>query len=139
LEQPSNSRAILVVTAVIAGDGVVLLARKAGGPHRGLWEFPGGKVEAGETPEAVLARELWEEFGITVEVGAFIAASVYAYEHVTVDLRAYAVRYASGALTLTEHDAVRWVPITRLGEYAMPEADVPIARALLECRRRRGA
>ena len=89
---------IVVVAAVIERDGAVLLARrKPGGPHGGLWEFPGGKVELNELPEEALAREIYEEFGVAVEIGEFIVASVHAYAHVAVDLRAYAVRLLDGA------------------------------------------
>jgi mutator protein MutT len=128
--------AVIVVAGVIECDGTVLLARrKVGGPHGALWEFPGGKLEAGETPEQALARELMEEFGITTEIGGFIAASVHSYAHISVDLRAYAVRVLGGAFQLTDHDAVRWVPLGELGRYGMPAADVPIAQALLRRQR----
>ena len=99
MEQRSPDRVpIVVVAAVIERDGAVLLARrKPGGPHGGLWEFPGGKVERGELPEQALARELYEEFGVAAEVGQFIVASVHAYAHAAVDLRAYAARHPAGA------------------------------------------
>ena len=132
-QSPADRAPIVVVAAVIERDGAVLLARrKPGGPHGGLWEFPGGKVEHGELPEQALARELYEEFGVAAEVGEFIVASVHAYAHVAVDLRAYAVRLPDGVPHMTDHDALAWVPVAELERYPMPAADVPIARALRE-------
>ena len=127
----ADRRPIVVVAAVIERDGTVLLARrKPGGPHAGLWEFPGGKVEVGELPELALARELREELGVEVEVGELIAASVHVYAHMAVDLRAYAVRCPGEVRLLTDHDALVWAPVAELDRYPMPAADVPIAQAL---------
>ena len=130
-QRPPDRVPIVVVAAVIERDGAVLLARrKTGGPHGGLWEFPGGKVERGELPEQALARELYEEFGVAAEVGRFIVASVHAYAHAAVDLRAYAARLLDGVPRLTDHDALAWVPLGELEGYPMPAADLPIARFL---------
>ena len=69
-----------VTAAIIRKNGKVLIARRARGQHlEGLWEFPGGKIENGETPEACLKRELFEEFGIDVRIGRFIAESCFSY------------------------------------------------------------
>ncbi|HWQ11389.1 MAG TPA: (deoxy)nucleoside triphosphate pyrophosphohydrolase [Roseiflexaceae bacterium] len=127
-EGRSGERPVVAVTAaVIRRGGAVLLARRAGGRAQAhLWEFPGGKIEPGETPEDCLARELAEELGIAVEVGAHLLTTRHAYPHVTIELHAYAVRYQGDAFQLTDHDAVAWVPLDELERYPMPEADVPI-------------
>jgi 8-oxo-dGTP diphosphatase len=119
---------VVDVTAAVLrrGEAVLLARRQPGKSQGGLWEFPGGKIEPGETPEACLARELAEEFGIEVEVGEYLLTSRYSYSHITVDLHAYAVRYVGGELRLVDHDAVAWVQPRDLGRYAVPPADEPI-------------
>ncbi|MCB9734057.1 MAG: NUDIX domain-containing protein [Deltaproteobacteria bacterium] len=123
------------VTAAIIrdGEGRVLLARRR--PERrqgGRWEFPGGKIEPGETPEACLLRELEEELGLTGGVvGSCVATSVHDDGRGAVELLAYEVRGARGEIVLVDHDAVVWARPDELLGYDMPEADVPIARAII--------
>jgi 8-oxo-dGTP diphosphatase len=120
---------MLVAAAIIVrADGAMLIARRAvGRSHAGLWEFPGGKLEPGETPEACLARELREELGIVVEVGAYVAAGVAGQ----ITLLGYRARIVTGELSLSDHDAVAWVLPADLAAYPMPPADLPIAVALV--------
>ena len=123
----------LRVTAALIADaqGRLLVARRGPGRHlEGLWEFPGGKIEPGESPQACLARELHEELGIAATIGALRASCVHAYERVTIELLAYDAVWVSGALTLKDHDALEWVEPARLLDLALAPADVPIARAL---------
>jgi 8-oxo-dGTP diphosphatase len=123
-----------VVTAAIARrDGLVLIARR--GPRQklaGLWEFPGGKLEGGETPEHCLARELREEFGIEVVVEKFFMNSVYRYGHGSIDLHAYFVHWPDQPHELHVHDEIRWVESAQLLDHALAPADIPIAAALAE-------
>ncbi|MDX6770353.1 MAG: 16S rRNA (cytosine(1402)-N(4))-methyltransferase RsmH [Elusimicrobiota bacterium] len=128
---------IPVCAAVILKSGMVLLCRRAPGrAHAGLWEFPGGRVEDGETPQAALARELKEELGIDAVVGEEAGRNRHAYDFGEIDLRAYFVKSYSGALTLKDHDAFKWVESRKLLEYELAPADVPIATALAAHRRR---
>jgi 8-oxo-dGTP diphosphatase len=133
MPSPSSQQAIPVVAAVIRrADGRVLLAQRLpGGPHGGLWEFPGGKVEDGETPEAALAREIREELGVTVVVGDPLLTVEHAYPHLVIRLMAYSCRLADGTeprpLLCQE---LRWVPPAGLLARPMPAADLPIARLL---------
>lgn len=123
----------LRVTAALIADsaGRILVARRAPGRHlEGLWEFPGGKIEPGEEPEACLARELVEELGITCTIGRFRASCVHAYDRVTIELLAYDAVWVSGELTLKDHDAIEWAHPPRLLEIELAPADVPIARAV---------
>jgi 8-oxo-dGTP diphosphatase len=122
------SRLIRVAAAVIVrADGAVLLARRRQGKsHAGLWEFPGGKLEPGETPEACLARELREEFGVEAEVGEHVASGRAG----TIELLGYWARIVAGEPRLSDHDAIAWVVPRLLTSYAMPPADLPIAAAV---------
>lgn len=123
---------IHVVAAVIRDPrGRILLARRTEGRDlAGLWEFPGGKVEPGETPEAALVRELQEELGVTATVGAAVACvTLEAGERrLTLDVRH--VRHLGTPRGL-EGQALAWVPLQKLRDYAMPPADMPVVEALL--------
>lgn len=132
---PDADRAFIRVTAAILRrtDGAVLLARRAPGRRlAGQWEFPGGKIEPGETPEACLARELTEELAITVAVGAHVATSRHDDGQLAVELLAYECRLVCGEPTPVDHDALVWVAPASLLDYALAIADRPIARLLIE-------
>lgn len=125
----SSRLPILVVCALIERDGRVLMAQRPAHKHLGgKWEFPGGKVEPGETSEAALHRELQEELGSTVEIIRPLAAHTHAYATVTVTLIPFVVRLtADSAEPQThEHAALRWVPARELLGLDLPEADLPI-------------
>ena len=121
-----------VTAAIIEKEGKILIARRKQGLYlAGKWEFPGGKVEKGETPEACLRRELREEFGIEVELGDFITASEFDYGDIHIRLLAYHVYYRSGDFILTDHSEVHWVLKSELMNYDFAEADKPIVLRLL--------
>ncbi|HTZ41268.1 MAG TPA: alpha/beta fold hydrolase, partial [Syntrophales bacterium] len=109
----------------------VLIARRKRG-HRlaGKWEFPGGKLEEGETPEECLRREMMEEFGVDVTVGEFVGRSHHIYPHGAIDLLAYRVTYLNGIYQLHDHEEIRWVYPADLADHDFSEADIPIARLL---------
>ena len=120
---------INVTAAIIERDGKIFLAKRSSTsslPDK--WEFPGGKVEVGESPEECLARELLEEFDIFVMVGNFVAESIYQYERKTVRLIAFRVYYDEDITTMNAHDEFEWVPVDQLLEYDLAPADVVIAR-----------
>ena len=120
-----------VTAAVIRKNGNILIARRAKGHHlAGLWEFPGGKIENGETPEACLKRELFEEFGIKVRIGRFIAESCFSYSEKNIRLLAYEVEYLGGDFSLNAHSAVSWVAIDQLANYSFAPADIPFLEKL---------
>ena len=115
--------------ALVDTDGRVLIAeRPAGRPMAGLWEFPGGKVEAGETPEATLIRELKEELGIVVKEACLapltFASHGYPDFHLLMPL--YVCRRWEGTVTALEGQKLAWVRPNRLRDYPMPPADVPL-------------
>ncbi len=120
-----------VTAAIIAREGRILLLRRAPGQkHAGFWEFPGGKTEPGETPQDCLARELWEELGITGQVGAHVMDSPYEYPGGAINLRAYRFCWQGGELCLSVHDAAAWCLPCELPTYALTPADIPVAQAL---------
>jgi 8-oxo-dGTP diphosphatase len=124
------SKLLLVAAAALVDiDGRVLIAKRPQGKQMaGLWEFPGGKVEPGETPEACLIRELEEELGITV-AKACLAASVFAshaYEDFHLLMPLYLCRRWEGLVEAREHEALAWVKPDKLAEYPMPPADLPL-------------
>ncbi len=120
-----------VTAAVITREGKILLLRRAPGQkHAGFWEFPGGKTEPGETPQACLARELQEELNISGHTGAHIMDSPYAYPGGAINLRAYHFLWSGGELQLRVHDAAAWCLPAELPGYRLTPADIPVAQAL---------
>ncbi|WP_460732448.1 Nudix family hydrolase [Lysobacter tyrosinilyticus] len=129
---PQQPRMIEVVAGVIRDHrGRILLARRTEGRDlAGLWEFPGGKHEPDETPEAALKRELREELGIEVELGAPLIRVPQAYPHKRLCLDVHEVRSWSGTMRGLEGQALAWVPPHKLVDYPMPPADIPVVAAL---------
>jgi 8-oxo-dGTP diphosphatase len=130
----ASLRLVLVsAVALVDADGRVLLAqRPAGKPLAGLWEFPGGKVNPGETPEIALIRELSEELGIDVAASClapFTFAS-YTYPDFHLLMPLYICRKWSGIPTAREGQRLAWVRPARLGDYPMPPADPPLVAML---------
>ncbi|MBP0462695.1 GNAT family N-acetyltransferase [Roseomonas sp. PWR1] len=130
-----GGKPILLVAAVglIDPDNRVLLARRPEGkPLAGLWEFPGGKVRPGETPERALIRELKEELGIDVTEACLapFAFASHGYESFHLLMPLFLCRRWQGAVTALEGQALAWVRPQRLADYAMPPADVPLVALL---------
>lgn len=123
---------VLVTAAIIFKEERVLIARRSSGSKLPLvWEFPGGKVEDGETPQECLQRELLEELGIKVTIGEFLGKSSYLYPHGQIELLAYYVTWDDGNIKLTSHDCIKWVSVDEIRNYDMAPADVPIVEILL--------
>jgi 8-oxo-dGTP diphosphatase len=131
---PAGPERRLVVAAVVRdASGRFLVARRAPGQHlEGLWEFPGGTVEAGETAEEALARELREELGVTVEVGAPITFSWHRDASREILLLFYRARLLEGVPRGFQGQEVRWVTPAELAGLPTPPADADLVRILVE-------
>ena len=131
---PDNKPLLLVAAAALIDvDGRVLMAqRPEGKAMAGLWEFPGGKIEPGETPEAALIRELDEELGINTVSSCLapIAFASHGYDDFHLLLMLYACRRWQGVVTPRENNDVIWVRPNRLRQYPMPPADEPLIAML---------
>jgi 8-oxo-dGTP diphosphatase len=122
----------LVAAAIAFQDGRVLVTRRAPGEKlAGLWEFPGGKLEATETPQSCIVRELREELHIDAEAGDVVAESIYEYPGGAIKLIGVAVSLATSDMKLTVHDAVDWVLPSELLGFELAPADIPIAEELV--------
>jgi 8-oxo-dGTP diphosphatase len=134
-EMSEIAKPIVLVAAValVDADGRVLLAeRPAGKAMAGLWEFPGGKVDPGETPEAALIRELAEELGIDVHQSCLapLTFASHAYPEFHLLMPLYVCRKWSGIVVPREGQRLAWVRPGRLGDYPMPPADKPLLAVL---------
>ena len=127
-EQPSKIKTIHVVGAAILQDCKCLVAQR--GPDSSLagkWEFPGGKPEDGETPEAALARELFEELGVVTKIGKWVGRGESQVGNARIVLDVYLTEVKNGSdLHANEHSELRWVDVRGLAELDWPDADVPI-------------
>lgn len=122
-----------VVAGLIIQDNKVLIARRAS--HKklaGKWEFPGGKVKDGENHHQALERELFEEFGIRTKTGKHFLTHEHEYDTFSIRLIAYFTVYLEGDYKLTDHDSIKWVYLKELVEHDLAEADIPIAKELIE-------
>tara|TARA_R110000772_G_scaffold173298_2_gene285250 strand:+ start:788 stop:1222 length:435 start_codon:yes stop_codon:yes gene_type:complete len=124
---------LVAAVALVDDDNRVLIAQRPEGKSMaGLWEFPGGKVETGETPEAALIRELKEELAIDVTeacLAPFTFAS-HTYEKFHLLMPLYVCRRWSGSPRPIEGQTLKWVRVKRLGDFAMPPADIPLIAML---------
>jgi 8-oxo-dGTP diphosphatase len=131
--RPGMKVVLVVAVALVDADGRVLLAqRPEGKPLAGLWEFPGGKVEAGETPEAALIRELHEELGIETwnSCLAPLSFASHSYDAFHLLMPLYVCRKWQGTPVAKEGQALKWVRAKDLRDYPMPPADLPLIPVL---------
>lgn len=137
MTEQSRVKPLLLVAAValVRSDGRLLLAqRPKGKAMAGLWEFPGGKVEAGESPQGALARELVEELGVTVaeaDMTAFSFAS-HAYEKFHLLMPVFLVRRWEGDVEAREGQQLAWVSVEEIRSYPAPEADLPLFEQFID-------
>lgn len=131
MSEEGRHAAIPVVAAVVARGERVLLCQRHDGEHLPLlWEFPGGKIDPGETPEEALARELREELGVAARVGAQVADILHQYPEKTVHLRFYRA-HIEGEPVPHVHRAIEWVALGRLGDYPAPPPNARVIRRLI--------
>ena len=121
-----------VMAAIIQRGDQVLVCQRKQGALAGKWEFPGGKLENGETPEECLVREIQEELGITIEVDEIFQAVHSHYEHGDFLVIGYLATKVLGEITLRVHSACAWVDCRELDNYDLADANIPIANSLKE-------
>ena len=126
-----SKKVINVVAAAIEKDGLIFCAQRPEGKSLGgFWEFPGGKLENGETPEEALIRELKEEFDSEIEVISFLNEASYEYDFGIVTMKTYLSKLISGELKLLEHQDSKWLPIEELSELEWAPVDIPAVKCL---------
>jgi 8-oxo-dGTP diphosphatase len=133
MSEPGRSILLVVACALIDADGRILLAQRPEGKSlAGLWEFPGGKVDPGETPEDALIRELREELGIATKVACLAPLSFasHTYEKFHLLMPLYVCRRFEGIPHGKEGQAIKWVKPQALRDYPMPPADEPLIPVL---------
>ena len=127
---PSQTKK-LIAAAIIEKDGKILIAQRAKNDGLcGKWEFPGGKVKAGETLQDCLKRELREELGISAEVGDYYCSSSFYHKDALFEMYMFKVPSFEGQIVLHEHSAIAWVSISELSNYDMPDPDLPVVKKL---------
>lgn len=124
---------INVVAGILKKDNKILIARKKEGKSlAGYWEFPGGKIEAGETPEESLVRELMEEMEINIKINEYVGESIYDYGNVVVSLKGYVAEILEGEIILSDHDKYEWVTLDEINNYKLAPADIPLVEDLIK-------
>ena len=123
---------VSVVAAIIEANGRFFATQRGYGPQKDGWEFPGGKIEAGETPEAALKREIREELDADITVGEKLIQVEYDYPDFHLSMGCFRCSLASCHLTLKEHEAARWLGADELRSVAWLPADVIAVGALMQ-------
>lgn len=122
-----------VVGAVILRDGLILCAQRGGtGPLAGMWEFPGGKIEPGESPRDALIREIQEELLCNVVVTDEVTTTAHEYDFGVVTLTTFYGQLVEGEPALTEHQNIKWLPASELHELEWAPADIPAVHLIQE-------
>lgn len=123
-------KTIEVVAAIIEHEGRYLATARGYGEFEGQWEFPGGKIEAGENPRDALVREIKEELDVMIETGDFVTTVEYDYPTFHLTMHCFIAHIVEGTLTLLEHEASRWLTPAQLDEPQWLPADVDVVKAL---------
>ena len=118
-----------VTAGLLVRAGKVLIALRKAGKHMGRkWEFPGGKIHPGESPEECLRRELAEELDIEARIGGLVGSARYSNGVVDLEILLYRAEYLSGSFTLHDHEALAWVEPGQLESYDLADSDRELAR-----------
>ncbi len=121
---------IEVVAAIIAVNGKIFATQRGYGDFKDMWEFPGGKIESGESREDALAREIMEELDTEISVDEFLCTVEYDYPSFHLTMHCFICSVVSGVLTLKEHEAARWLSKDELFDVEWLPADIDVVRAL---------
>ncbi|MBD0401583.1 8-oxo-dGTP diphosphatase MutT [Flammeovirga sp. EKP202] len=125
---------IQVVAAIMINDQqeILITQRPLHKSQGGLWEFPGGKIEKGESKEMALVREIKEELNVTIKIEDFVHSCEHDYGSVVIELFAYFSKIMTGTIHLHEHIDMKWVSLDTLERYDLAPADIPIAEKIKE-------
>lgn len=123
-------RVIRVSAAIIRRGGRILAAERGYGDYKGYWEFPGGKREEGESGEEAVIREIWEELGVHVAVDRLLGTIEHEYHDFRLMMDCYICHITGGAVTLMEHDAMRWLSSEELGSVSWLPADMAVVELI---------
>ena len=119
-------KVVKVVAAIIAQEGKIFATQRGYGEFKDGWEFPGGKIEEGETPQQALVREIQEELDTEVEVGDLLGTVEYDYPTFHLSMQCFLCRIKSGSLNLKEHEAARWLAEDKLDSVDWLPADIEV-------------
>ena len=123
-------KTIRVVAAIIEKDGQIFATQRGYGDYKDWWEFPGGKIEEGETPEQALKREIREELDTEIEVGEHLITVEYDYPKFHLVMDCFMCSVVRGHLTLLEHEAARWLPADNMWQVKWLESDIKVLEAI---------
>lgn len=126
----NEKKTVRVVAALIREGGRVFATQRGYGDYKDWWEFPGGKIEPGETAEAALRREIREELAAEIEVEEYITTVEYDYPKFHLSMDCFWCRVREGELKLLEHEAARWLPLDDLLQVKWLPADLKVIEAL---------
>ena len=122
-----------VTAAIIIDKNKILIAQRGANEKlAGKWEFPGVKIELGETPQECLKREIKEELEVDIAVGNYLGESIYTYPNGEIKLIAYFATILEGDIKLSVHDKVEWITISQIDKYDFAPADIPFIEKLKE-------
>ena len=125
-ETKEGKKTIHVVAAIIRRGNEIFATQRGYGTYKDWWEFPGGKIEAGETPEEALVREIKEELDTEIKVDSFLATVEYDYPEFYLIMDCFWCSVEHGELKLLEHEAARWLPLDDLNQVKWLPADVEV-------------
>lgn len=123
---------IEVVAAIIQKDNKILATKRGYGEYENMWEFPGGKIEAGETKESALIREIKEELDADINIDQFIITVEYSYPNFHLVMHCYFCTLINGEFNLLEHNEARWLDIDSLWSVDWLQADIEVINKILE-------
>ncbi len=134
---PEQKKTVRVAAAIIERDGLFFATQRGYGPAKDGWEFPGGKIEPGETAEQALAREIREELDTEIAVGEKIVQAKHDERGFHLSMACFLCRVISGSLTLKEHEAARWLSLEEIDSVDWLPADRIVVEALKNRERKR--
>ena len=129
-DKKGNMKTIRVVAAVILKDGKIFATQRGYGAYKDYWEFPGGKIEPGETPEQALIREIREELATEIRVEELLTTVEYDYPEFHLSMDCFICAVLRGKLELKEHESASWLPISRLRDVNWLPADLLVVDRL---------